>query len=128
MCGVGTETKEEWRLTVSVQSTSTDKSSEITTKKLQALGFYLIVESLRIWKSYKEVGRSKATKINAAARIHDMITDAIRVHPDIKHLAELDAMADELLKNQHEIEEQIEAMRKVHSLKVDPSKSTSNSV
>ncbi|MGA8905205.1 MAG: hypothetical protein WB661_09385 [Candidatus Bathyarchaeia archaeon] len=111
---------------MTVQPTSTGQPPEITAQRLQALSFYLIVESLRIWKSYKEIGRSKATKINAAARIHDMITDAIRLHPDIQHLAELDEMAEQLEKSSREIREELDALRKVRSLKADAIKEPSS--
>jgi HrpA-like RNA helicase len=95
-----------------VQSISTSQLPEITAQRLQSLSFYLITQSLRIWQSYQEVGRSKATKINTAAKIHDMICDAIRLHPDVAQVKELYEMAEQLRQNGLRLDQQLEALAK----------------
>jgi len=87
-----------------VQLSSKCKASEITAERLQEASFFLISECMRIWESYREVGRSKASKIASAAKIHDMITDALRLHPDLAKLKELERLAEELEERQDLLE------------------------
>ena len=70
-------------------STSTPKAAEITTETLQKLSFELIAKSMIIWRSLRETGHGKARKFAYAFKIHQMIIDAIRVHPDVQQLKEL---------------------------------------
>jgi len=96
---------------VNIQSTSNEKPPEISVQELQMLSFRLITESMRIFASYREVGRNKATKILVATRIHGMIIDAIRAHPDIEKLVELTTMLEFVTKHQTELENEFAAIK-----------------
>jgi hypothetical protein len=111
-----------------VQSISTSQLPEITAQRLQSLSFYLITQSLRIWQTYQELGRSKASKINAAAKIHDMICDAIRLHPDITQVKELTEMAEQLEKNNLRIEQKLEDLQQARSFRPEEPVSSTNSI
>jgi hypothetical protein len=69
--------------------TSNPNEPQIKLETLQKLSFELITKSMELWRTYRERGRGKKTKLRVAVEIHRMITDAMRVHPDIKHLKEL---------------------------------------
>jgi hypothetical protein len=76
-------------------SDDTPKTPEVKLETLQALSFELIGKSVTLWRTYKEDDKSKGIKIERAYRIHQMVIDAIRFHPDIQHLRELDKYREE---------------------------------
>jgi hypothetical protein len=111
-------TKSASRLrSMNIQSTSNSKSFEISVPELQKLSFRLIVDSMRIFDSYKEVGRNKATKILVATRIHAMIIAAIRADPDITQLVELHKALEHAQNNLSELAAQLDQIREADRLR-----------
>ena len=108
-----------------VQSTSVTKTPEISVETLQKRSFYLIDESMRIWKTYKEVGKSKFSKISAACKIHSMIVDVLKLDPDLSELKELRETAHRLMQSDKEIREELEIARRISTSKSKPTKNTS---
>jgi len=91
--------------------TSNEKAPEITVEMLQQFSFKLITESMRIFESYREIGKNKLAKLAAAVKIHSMIIAAIRAHPDIAKLVELTQQAEHLQKVQTELERQLSGLK-----------------
>jgi RecG-like helicase len=65
---------------------------------LQRISFELIARAVKMWRTYKETDDSKARIIEQASRIHSMVIDAMRFHPDLKQLRELHEINQEVLK------------------------------
>jgi cytochrome oxidase Cu insertion factor (SCO1/SenC/PrrC family) len=74
------------------------QTAEIKLETLQALSFELIGKSVQLWRTYDDSDKGKGQKIEKAARIHEMIIDAMRFHPDIKHLREIAQNLEEVEK------------------------------
>ncbi len=108
-----------------VQSTSTTETPEISVEMLQKHSFYLIEESIRILKTYKEVGKSKFSKISAACKIHSMIIDVLKLDPDLSELKELRETARRLKQSDKEIREELETARRTSTSNSKPIKNTS---
>jgi hypothetical protein len=70
-------------------STEVSEAPEITVETLQELSFELINESVKTWRRFKDSGHGAARKLSYAAKIHAMIIDAMRLHPDIQDLKEI---------------------------------------
>jgi len=85
------------------------RASQINVDMLQALSFELIDKSVELWRTYQDTEKSKGIKIHTAKAIHDMVIDAMRYHPDIKRLRQLQATIEE-------IETELAAARKVHRI------------
>jgi hypothetical protein len=107
------------------QSTSTSETPEISIEMLQKHSFYLIEESIRILKTYKEVGKSKFSKISAACKIHSMIVDVLKLNPDLSELKELRETARRLKQSDKEIREELEIARRISPSRSKPTKNTS---
>ncbi|MGO9645377.1 MAG: hypothetical protein ACLPY5_11590 [Candidatus Bathyarchaeia archaeon] len=107
------------------QSTCTTGTPEISVEKLRTHSFYLIEECIRIWKTYKEVGKSKFSKISAACKIHSMIVDVLKLDPDLSELKELRETAHRLMQSDKEIREELEIARRISTSKSKPTKNTS---
>ena len=80
---------------------------EIKIETLQALNFELIGKAVQLWRTYRDDEKSKGIKISKAMEISDRIIAAMRYHPDITHLRELD-------KWREEAERLVDAARKIH--------------
>jgi hypothetical protein len=91
------------------QPTSEPKSPEIKLETLQALSFELIGKAITLWRTYAEDRRGKGMKIQLATRIHEMVIQAMRFHPDIQTQRKYLEIAEE-------VERELAAARKVHSL------------
>jgi hypothetical protein len=82
---------------------------EITIETLQNLSFELLAKAIQLWRTYRDDEKSKGIKISKAMEIHDRIIAAMRYHPDITHLRELD-------KFREEAEKLVDATRKIHPI------------
>jgi hypothetical protein len=74
---------------------------------VSAQRYYLITESLRMFRSYKETGESGLGKINVALKIRNMIIDAIRSHSDINQLKQATETLGKLEEEQNQIEKRL---------------------
>ena len=77
-------------------STEVSEAAEITIESLQELSFELIDESVQTWRRFKDSGHGAARKLSYAAKIHAMIIDAMRLHPDIQDLKEMTDKLEEI--------------------------------
>ena len=85
------------------------EETEITAKTLQKISFELIGKSVLLWRTYRDTDQCKGQKIHMATRMHQMIMDAIRFHPDIQRLAELEKVAEE-------VEQELAVARKIRRI------------
>jgi hypothetical protein len=108
-----------------VQSTSTAETPELSVEMLQKHSSYLIDECIRIWKTYKEVGKSKFSKISAACKIHSMIVDVLKLDPDLSELKELRETLQRFIQSDKEIREELEAARRTSRSDSKPTKNPS---
>ena len=70
-----------------------------------------------MFRSYKETGKLGLRKINVALKIHSMIMGAIHSHPDIQRVKRPTEMMGKLEEEQNQMEEELEALRKVRRLR-----------
>jgi hypothetical protein len=75
---------------------------EISLKTLQNLSFELIAKAVTLWRTYSEDKDGKGNKINQSIRIHGMLTEAMKLHPDIQELAQIHQYYDEV-KTEYEL-------------------------
>ncbi|MFI5448451.1 MAG: hypothetical protein ACHQ03_01605 [Candidatus Bathyarchaeia archaeon] len=108
-----------------VQSTSTAETPELSVETLQKHSSYLIDECIRIWKTYKEVGKSKFSKISAACKIHAMIVDLLKLDPDLSELTEMRDTLHRYIQSDKEIREELETARRTSTSNSKPTKNTS---
>jgi hypothetical protein len=78
-------------------------------EKLQGASYELIAKCVLLWRTYQDTANMKGVKIDKAVKIHRMLIDAMRFHPDIKQLHVLSEMAGE-------VEKELAALRKVHPI------------
>jgi hypothetical protein len=78
---------------------------EITPETLQNISFELIAKLLTIWRDPKKAGltfkspREQADwKFSQGMKLHGMVTEAMRLHPDLEQLRKLHGMDEEVLK------------------------------
>lgn len=90
---------------------------EIKIETLQALSFELLAKSIQLWRTYRDDEKSKGIKISKGMEIHDRIIAAMRYHPDITHLRELDEWREEA-------ERLVAAARKIHPLSEGPTRNS----
>jgi len=93
------------------QSITQPITPQNSTEMLRKHSFWLIEETIKIWKSYREVGKSKASKIRAASVLHKMITDAIRADPDLQDLEKLHQIVEQTESNFQAVSEEFEALK-----------------
>jgi hypothetical protein len=78
---------------------------EITPETLQNISFEVIAKLLTIWRDPKKAGltfkspREQAEwKFSQGVKLHSMVIEAMRLHPDLEQLRKLHEIIPELLK------------------------------
>jgi hypothetical protein len=69
--------------------TISSKSPEIKLETLQSISIELIGKLLLIWRAYKDTKENRVRLFDLGKKLHDMVIDAMRFHPDITNLSKL---------------------------------------
>ena len=92
------------------------KEAETTPETLENISFELITKLLNAWRTpkkhsftFKSKHQEASWKFNAAIKLHSIIIDAMRFHPDLRRLAELHRVAEE-------VEQELAVARKIHPI------------
>jgi hypothetical protein len=86
------------------------KTPEIKLETLQAVSFEIITQLTLLWRSLESVSsRGKGRKFKYGFTLHQLIIDAMRFHPDLRRLAELHRVAEE-------VEQELAVARKIHPI------------